>query len=436
MDPHPIRESLVCGVNCEPRLLCAHRPTGPDRRPKVPFIHRTRSAFRPITRPARRRIVVAMIDYVRSWWRKPAVTDPPRRVWRDRPLVAVIVVASLVEGALRPEIPWRELSVVVAIALAFTLPWRRTHPLPAATVAFATVMTFDIAAAVAGVESPGLVAMIYLLMLPYSLWRWDSGRHAIIGTLLMVVTASLAVVLNYTGPADLLGGYAVLFAAAEAGAVVRGQTESRQQAVSYAQSQERERLARDLHDSVAHHISAIAVRAQAGQAVGATEPNAAIDALRVIEAEARTTLAEMRSLVGALRTDDPALYAPNPGLADITELAGRNGALAVSVSLNGDVEAVPETVGTAAYRIVQESVTNAQRHARDASQVCVEVAVEFSAVAVAVRDDGISSTASGTHGFGLAGMTERAALLGGTLTAGPRSEGGWTVQARLPFEPR
>jgi signal transduction histidine kinase len=377
-----------------------------------------------------------MSDYLGSWWRKPPVADPPTRVWRDWPLVAVIVVASLVEGVARPEIPWRELSVAVSIALAFTLPWRRTHPLAVATVAFTTVMSLDIAEAVNGVESPGLVTMVYLLMLPYSLWRWASGRHAIVGTLLVVVTAGLATVLDYTGLADLIGGYAVLFAAAESGAVVRGQAESRDQAVSQAKSQERERLARDLHDSVAHHISAIAVRAQAGQAVSATDPDAANDALRVIEAEARTTLAEMRSLVGELRNGDPALYAPTPGLADITGLAVANGVVPVSVSISGDTDSVPETVGTATYRIVQESVTNAHRHARHASRVDVDVAVESGAVSITVADDGASSPRRADEtGFGLAGMTERAALLGGTLEAGPRTEGGWTVRARLPFEP-
>ncbi len=378
-----------------------------------------------------------MSDYLGSWWRKPAVTDAPRRVWRDWPLVAVIVSASVIEGVLRPDIPWREMSVAVSTGLAFMLPWRRTHSLAVAAVAFATVMSLDIAEAVAGVESPGLISMVYLLMLPYSLWRWASGRHAILGTALMVVTAGLAVVLDYTGLADLIGGYAVLFVAAESGAVVRGQAESREQAVSQAKSQERERLARDLHDSVAHHISAIAVRAQAGQAVSATDPDAATDALRVIEAEARTTLAEMRSLVGSLRTDDPALYAPNPGLAEITGLATANGVVPVSVSISGDTDSVPETVGTATYRIAQESVTNAHRHARHASRVEVDVAVESGAVAITVADDGASSPErTDETGFGLAGMTERAALLGGTLKAGPRTEGGWTVQARLPFEPR
>lgn len=198
----------------------------------------------------------------------------------------------------------------------------------------------------------------------------------------------------------------------------------------------------------------------AGQAVAPADPAAAVAALAVIEAEARTTLQEMRSLVSSLRDDDPALFAPTPGLADIEALASDDGKPPVLVSLAGPVLTVPETVGAAVYRIAQESVTNSRRHALSASGIQVTVTVDgggddgngrvadgWGWVELTVTDDGRSSDRPAGAGFGVPGMTERARLLGGSLEAGPRSgfeaddgvgqeagiKAGWMVRARLPI---
>ena len=127
-------------------------------------------------------------------------------------------------------------------------------------------------------------------------------------------------------------------------------------------------LARELHDTVAHHVSAIAIHAQAGRALAATSPASSVEALEVIEAEASRTLAEMRAMVRVLRNQEPAEFAPQPGVADIDRLAdaGRVGPH-VEVVLSGDLAGLPSPVDTALYRMAQESVTNALRHARAAT---------------------------------------------------------------------
>ena len=199
-------------------------------------------------------------------------------------------------------------------------------------------------------------------------------------------------------------------------------------------SQERVQLARELHDTVAHHVSAMVIRAQAGRVVAPSDPGAALDALRVIEDEGSRTLAEMRIMVGALRDREDADLAPQNGIADIERLAGSlDDEPRVQVRLTGDLDALSPAVGAATYRIAQESVTNALRHARNATRIDVQVVGEDHAVRLTVHDDGEPVHASSVApGYGVVGMTERAALLGGTLAAGPRPDHGWVVDAVLP----
>ncbi len=235
-------------------------------------------------------------------------------------------------------------------------------------------------------------------------------------------------------PGDLqntIGGIAVVAVCVTLGAVFRTRESARLQRLERVRLEERERLARDLHDTVAHHVSAIAVRAQAGILTARTDPAAADEALRVIEDEAGQTLREMRSMVGVLRGGDAAPRTPTATLGDLHALASAPGEPLVTLTVHGDDAHVPQTVAAAAYRIVQESVTNARRHARGATTIAVTVTIEADRLGIRVADDGRPPTSRG-HGYGLAGMTERAALLGGSLTAGPTAAG-WTVDAELPF---
>jgi len=198
---------------------------------------------------------------------------------------------------------------------------------------------------------------------------------------------------------------------------------------------EREQLARELHDTVAHHVSAIAVQAQAGRALAASQPDAAEGILEVIEEEASRALAEMRNMVGALRQGEEPDLAPQRGVADIERFAHSAGDRPrVDVELSGDLDDLGPSVEAAIYRLAQESITNALRHARHATRINVCITRDDGCVRLTVRDDGDPSPlgAGSSSGYGLVGMAERAKLLGGTLEAGPSPGRGWTVDAVLP----
>jgi signal transduction histidine kinase len=294
-----------------------------------------------------------------------------------------------------------------------------------------------------------LYAAGYVLLLPYALLRWGSGAEATTGIALLLAwhaTSTLAGgEVGLAEPAgqleralgDLALGIPVLLLPATIGASVRYRASSRRGEAAQIRLREREQLARELHDTIAHHVSAIAIRAQAGRATAASRPGAAVDALAVIEEEASRTLADMRSLVGTLRDGAEAELTPQGGVRDLRRLArGPDAGPRVDVRLAGDLDDLPPLVDAAVYRIAQESITNAVRHARHATLIDVHVTGDRECVRVSVRDDGdaIPSGTDHASGYGLVGMTERAALLGGTLQTGPGPESGWTVTAVLPRE--
>lgn len=164
-----------------------------------------------------------------------------------------------------------------------------------------------------------------------------------------------------------------------------------------------------------------------------------MDALEVIEEAASRTLDDLRALVGALRDGDEAELAPQRGVPDIERLAhGPRDGPRVDVQLAGDLDDLPPLIDAAIYRIAQESVTNAVRHARHATHIDVRVSGHDDSVRLTVRDDGdaVPSGADRSSGYGLVGMSERAALLGGTLETGPGADSGWTVTAVLPRDGR
>ena len=362
--------------------------------------------------------------------------DPPTRVWRDWALVAVLVPTAVLEGLLRDEVVWRPVALVLALALLFPLLWRRTNPLAAVAAAFGAIIVVDVAALVADAGPAGwLYTTAYVLLFPYSLFRWGSGREAVIGLVIILVAGGLGIAADYTGAVDAVVGSVILVFPAALGASVRYRANSRLREVDQAKLLEREQLARELHDTVAHHVSAIVIRAQAGRVVAASHPDAAVDALGVIEEEASRTLAEMRTMVGALRRGEEADLAPQRGVTDIERLAhGAGDQPHVDVELSGDLDDLPPSVEAAIYRLAQESITNAMRHARHATRINVWVVGDDRRVYLTVTDDGEASpfSAGSSSGYGIVGMTERATLLGGTLEAGPSPDRGWTVDAVLP----
>src|SRR3954462_4033329 len=176
------------------------------------------------------------------------------------------MVTALLEGVLRDDVAWRPFATIVAVGLAPVLLWRRTHPLACVVVSWGTAMVLGLATLAAGAPNVGLNTMIYILVLVYALVRWGSGREIVIGLAVVLVAAIVGTVADYTRPAETIGGFAVLLAAGAGGAAFRYGAESRRRALDQIRSQERVGLARELHDTVAHHVSAIALQAQAGPA--------------------------------------------------------------------------------------------------------------------------------------------------------------------------
>ncbi|MDI6102688.1 sensor histidine kinase [Actinoplanes sp. NEAU-A12] len=374
-----------------------------------------------------------MHEPLRSLWAEPRPPGPPKRVRRDWALVAVLTPGVLAEGLLRPDVPARAVTVAMLLALIPALLWRRTRPLLMVAIAFTVTALVPLFTG----HQNELVSSAFLLLLPFALVRWGSGREIAAGAALIGVKIGLSAAgsLSLT---DAVAGFVVMVAVFALAAAVRYRARLRARELDQVALLERERLARDLHDTVAHHVSAMAIRAQAGIAVARTQPDGAVDALRVIEAEAVRALSEMRTMVRALRGSEPAELAPNPAIPDVARLAGHSpDGPHVDVELAGDLDGIPPTVGTAIYRLAQESVTNAQRHARHATRISVTVAADATMVRLRVSDDGDGGTrwsdGSGrSGGFGIAGMRERAGLLGGTCEAGPNPGRGWTVTAALP----
>ena len=372
---------------------------------------------------------------VRSLWAEPRAPQPPVRVWRDWVLVVAFVSAAILESLLRRDQPWFPVGSVEAVALVFTLLWRRTHPLAMLALAFGVSIVVEIASVLGRPSGPVVfISMVYMLLLVYALFRWGSGRDVVIGSAIALALDTLSSAVDHAKVGDAIFGLVILVFTAVLGASVRLRVTSRLRAMDQVRLREREQLARELHDTVAHHISGMVIRAQAGRVVAESRPGAAVEALEIIEAEGSRTLAEMRTMVGALRQRDDADLAPQRGVADIARLARSQGdEPLVEVHLSGDLEDLSPSVGAATYRIAQESITNAMRHARHASRIVVLVAGERDTIRLTVRDDGDAvSTIRPRDGYGIVGMTERAALLGGTIQVGPGPDRGWTVDAVLP----
>ncbi len=380
---------------------------------------------------------------LRGLWAEPRPAHAPVRVWRDWALVAVLTSGSVLEMLLREDRAWAPLVLAVSVVVALTLLWRRTHPLAAAAVAFGTMLAWDVAR-IFVIEATNLLTIAGLLMLPYALFRWGSGREAAVGLGIILgwlpvthvadPTASAQTGLPPSEVVTVVGGYGFFLFSAALGASIRFHANARVRDIERAKLRQRNELARELHDAVGHHVSAIAIQAQAGRALAASHPDRALATLETIEEAASRTLEEMRAMVGVLREGAEPDFAPQPGLADIERLARSVGGWPrVDVQVAGDFAELRLGLGVALYRIAQESVTNAVRHARDATRITVQIADEDEQVRLTVRDDGAAGpTGHAPAGYGLVGMAERASLLGGTLQAGPDPDGGWTVSALLP----
>lgn len=378
-----------------------------------------------------------MIDAVRQLWAEPGVPNPPARVWRDWVLAGALVVVAALEALLRNDLGWPVVAFVSGVVIAGATLWRRTHPLVAVAVAFGAHMLSDMTTHFGAGLSSMLGSSVVLAVMPYAVGRWASGRIGVCAIGIMFLSIA-----PHSGPngaptlGNAIGAVIFLVLPAVIGVAVRYRAASRVRETDQAKMREREQLARELHDTVAHHVSAIIIQAQAGSTVAATNPQAAVTALSIIEAEASRTLAEMRFMVSALRQGEAPALNPQRGIADIVHLAhSRTEAPTVDVQVADSLGEVQPAVNAAIYRLAQESITNAIRHARHATRIDVRVTADADCVRLTVRDDGDPTTFNpqAASGYGLIGMRERVKLLGGTLEAGPVAAGrGWAITAVLP----
>jgi signal transduction histidine kinase len=236
--------------------------------------------------------------------------------------------------------------------------------------------------------------------------------------------------------------FGLLFAIAVAsGGYLRWLDWQRVLAAADARRDERLDLAQELHDLVAHYVTGIVVQAQAAQVVAAQRPAAAHEALAQIEQAGTEALTAMRRLVGSLRSDHAAGDGPPAGTAGLRDLLDQYNASGVParLQLKGvDPDRLPPAVATSVHRIVLESLTNVRRHGVDVTAVDVVVSRVRDGVQIVVRDNASGASPHGRPasrgGYGLVGMAERAAALGGTLAAGPTDAGGWEMQAWLPID--
>lgn len=359
----------------------------------------------------------------------------PRPRAGDWVLAAVVAGASLAEVIFRDDMTWPFPSLAAGLLLASMMVLRRSRPLAAITVVVCGFGLLNVAAA-ALTETPiSLYAGGFVLVLVYSLPRWADTLGSVMGMGLVALLWAFSVSTDASGIDEAIGGALLLLLAAAIGLAVRYRAIIWSQQVDHIRSLERESLARELHDTVAHHVSGIAVAAQAGRVLASTgNTDGAVAALGVIEQEASLALSDMRSMVTTLRRDKDAPHRSLPaGVDDILALATPAGSLdqpVVEVDVHGDVVSITPAILRALHRVVQESVTNARRHAR---RIHVLLDAGPREVRVSVTDDGESSpSVARPPGYGLIGMTERITLLGGSLRAGPLPEGGWQVEAIIP----
>lgn len=374
----------------------------------------------------------------------------------DTVLAAALAVFSVVgDATVEPGDEVAKASMWVAVPLTLVscgaLAWRRVRPAAVMTVVGGVVVA---SIAVNVVWWSGGIAAIFAL---YSVAAHGERRASVVSLILTMAAIAFALasyrLRNDTDltAVDVAANYLMFVTAWILGDNLRnrrgyvagleeraaGLERQREDEARRAVAVERGRIARELHDVVAHHVSVMVVQAGAARRVLVAHPDQATEALASVEAVGRQALDELRRVLGVLRsvpaadgTDD---RAPQPGLDAVALLAEqvREAGLPVDVQVEGDVRPLPVGVDLSAYRIVQEALTNALKHAGPA-RASVTLRYGADGVELEVVDDGRGAASPAGNGHGLLGMRERVELFGGELKVGPRPGGGYAVRARLP----
>jgi signal transduction histidine kinase len=350
-------------------------------------------------------------------------------------VMMVLETASSTDGLRNP---------VILLASA-TLAWRRRQPL----LVFALVFAGVIIAA----NSAPYTSIVTIVVAAYSLGGYDPRRWVSFGAIVAAATLALVVFGGALPPMpEFIGPYVVLVPFWLAGSAIQSRQEradafeskakrlehEQDLATRQAMAAERARIARELHDVVAHSVSVMVVQAGAARLVLKSAPDRAQEALLAVEASGREAMTELRHLLGVLSEEgDGISLAPQPGLEQVESLVRKvgNAGLPVQLRIEGQPRPLTPGVNLTAYRIVQEALTNALKYA-GLARTEVILGYRDHELKVEILDEGRGGMErdDAESGHGLVGMRERVALYGGTLEAGPRLERGYAVRAWLPLE--
>jgi signal transduction histidine kinase len=361
---------------------------------------------------------------------------------RPRLTDAIVVAFNLVTGGLALIASFGKSTIAVSIALvlvqALVLWWRRSRPLAVLLV----IVLAQIAAWIISPErepsGPALAFAVYAV----SVYDHTPVRLWVAGAAIAVILAAVTLLLlgDLTAARTIIPAGAVSLVAWVIGDYIRSRQLFFRELVARHQKEredaaeaEKLRIARELHDVVAHNVSVIAIQAGAARVSG----NSSKEALASIEQGARDTLAELNKLLGVLRKGPggPAM-APQPTLDDVDALLkpARDAGLEATLKVTGEKRPLPATFDLSAYRIIQEAITNVLKHA-SASRVEVIIGYEADALVLTISDNGSGAAGPASTGHGLIGMRERVELFGGEMGTGSSSLGGFTVRAKLPVKP-
>jgi signal transduction histidine kinase len=372
----------------------------------------------------------------------------------DTVLAVVLTVAALVDAVSVLHGSPGVLAIAACVALTGSVAWRQVHPALTTVVAITGLVVFVL---VSGYGGDATFQAAALALNSYTLGRNSRDRESRrVLALISVYWLAGDVVATYVPPGGtvgvVIGAWAFCFAlpfavgrtvatsnalARELKAVAARLTGEQELGASRAASEERNRMARELHDVIAHSVSVMVIQTSAARRVARRDLEAAGDALRVVESSGRDALVELRRIVGALRRDDELAVDVAPGLSQLRALVDRACAAGLPVELNveGPARSLAPGLDLVVYRVIQEALTNAIKHAGPATAT-VRVSFDSGAVELQVADTGSGPVSDRDHdgsGHGLVGMTERVALYGGELRAGPRSGSGFEVRARIPI---
>ena len=395
-------------------------------------------------------------------------SDLAREYWFEL-LIALMAVAAMLELVVRRNSPaapstslWLSVPAVEVVVLLLVLRRRFPFAAPAAFWLLSAALTFADGALVPFVGSLGVIglATAFLLGNLREERKAGIGLAIVLGCILVVVanipsaqSISDYVFISLRFIVSWIAGYALRERAEQAEAAemraILAEREreaaelratfaerEREAAARVAVAEERSAIARELHDIVAHAMSVMVLQVGAVRHRLPQQDTEDRQALGRVEQAGRTALAEMRRLLGAMRSNaDGVALGPQPGLDNLDALLAdlRGAGLPVQLQLEGDPLPLPRAIDLSAYRIVQEALTNTLKHAH-ASQADVTVRYAPHHVELEVRDDGEGITSNGGPGHGLVGIRERVKIYGGQVTAGPATDGGFLLTARLPVE--